>query len=508
MKTLQSAVSAHAKARPDHPALICGDSAVSYAELHRRGWMTAHALAAAGVGEGSRVAHFARDSLMYYDLLLGCAILGAVLVPADWRLSASEVDHVLRDSGTALLFHDTSTMDRMAEVESALPELREIILLDPDGFAHWQAAHTDKITVPQTGRETPVLQLYTSGTAGEPKGVVLAQRTFFALGELLAGHGLDWIDWQPGDRSLVALPGSRIGGIWWATQGLVAGVTNVILPAWSGERAAREIHEHRITTTCVVPAMLERLLDEPRADIASLRKVVYGGGSLDEGLFARASSIVDVDLVQVYGPTESGIPAVCLPPAGHRRSRLAAAGRPFPGVGLRIVDEAGADLPAGTVGEVRVSSPAGLTEYWTAPERTADTVVDGWIRTGDAGFLDEDGYLFVLGPISDMITVGGEHVYPAEVEDAIRRHPDVADAAVVGAPDPGRGERVYAFIVAHNGNPPSGPELTAFLRGSLAGFKIPTAFEVVDAVPRTPVGRILRRIARDRLWSGVARKAG
>jgi long-chain acyl-CoA synthetase len=172
------------------------------------------------------------------------------------------------------------------------------------------------------------------------------------------------------------------------------------------------------------------------------------------------------------------------------------------------VDGAGVEVPAGVVGEVRVSSPAGMVEYWNAPEKTADTLVDGWISTGDAGFLDEDGYLSVLGPISDMITVGGEHVYPAEVEDAIRRHPDVADAAVVGAPDPARGERVYAFIVARNGNPPSGPELTAFLRGSLAGFKIPTAFEVVDAVPRTPVGRILRRIARDRLWSEVVRKAG
>lgn len=503
MKTLQSAVSAHAKARPDHPALICDGTAVSYADLHRRGWMTAHALAAAGVGEGSRVAHFARDSLMYYDLLLGCAILGAVLVPVDWRLDASEVDHVLRDSGAALLFHDTSTMDRVAEVESALPELREIIVLDPDGFAHWQAAHTDKITVPQTGRDTPVVQVYTSGTTGAPKGVVLAQRTFFALGELLAEHGSDWIDWQPGDRSLIALPGSRPGGIWWATQGLVAGVTNVILSAFTGARAVREIREHKITTTCVLPSTLERLLDEPGADLGSLRKIVYGGDSLTEDLFDRLSSTVDAELVQVYGPTESGIPAVCLPPVEHLLARLAAAGRPFPGVGLRIVDGSGVEVPVGTAGEVLLRTPGGMVEYWNAPELTANTLVDGWIRTGDAGFLDEDGYLFLLGPAVDTITVGGEQVYPVEVEDAIRRHPGVADAAVVGTPD----QQVYAFVVPRNGNPLNGPELAAFLRGSLSGVQTPTAFKFIEAVPRTSGGRILRRVLRDRPWP-TARKAG
>lgn len=269
---LQSGVSAHTSSRPDHPAVICGDSVLTYAELHRRGWMTAHALDASGLGPGSRVTYFARDSLTYYELLLGCAILGAVLVPIDPRLSASEVDHVLRDSGAELLSYDSSTVDILAELVD-LPSLRETVPVAEAAFGAWRERSTAKISVPKNTWDTPVLQLYADG-----KGVVLAQRSFFAIAGLLGEHGLDWIGWWPDDRSLVVQRGFDIGGIWWAIQGLAAGVTNVIMPEFDGEHAVRLIREHHITITCLVPDVLRRLLDASgAADLRALRKIVYGG---------------------------------------------------------------------------------------------------------------------------------------------------------------------------------------------------------------------------------------
>ncbi|WP_326559983.1 long-chain-fatty-acid--CoA ligase [Micromonospora sp. NBC_01796] len=512
-QTLQDSVGRHAADRPDHPAVVAGPTVIGYGELHRRGGRTATALAGAGIGPGSRVAHFGRDSELYYELLLGCARLGAVLVPIDWRLTGPEVDHVLRDSGSELVFVEPRLTGVVAGIAAGLPRLRATVPLAETEYARWR--DTDH-PAPDPGavaadRDTPVLQVYTSGTTGAPKGVVLAQRTFFAITGLLAEHGLDWIDWRVDDRSLVALPGFHIGGIWWLTQGLNAGITNVVLPVFDSERAVELIRELGITTTCLVPAMLRLVVDEPGvtpADFGSVRKVVYGGSPISEALLRRCLDMFNCEMVQIYGLTETGNTAVCLPPAEHRLdgTRLAAAGRPYPGVGLRVVDGDGADLPTGAIGQVLLRTPARMVEYWNQPEKTAATLVDGWIHTGDAGYLDDEGYLFIRDRINDTIIVGGENVYPAEVENAISGHPAVVEAAVVGAPDPTWGERICAFVVLRAGQGLTAPELTAFLRERLAQFKIPTSVEFVDTVPRTPSGKILRRALRDRLWAGRQRK--
>ncbi|MDX3229166.1 long-chain-fatty-acid--CoA ligase [Streptomyces sp. ME19-01-6] len=510
--TLQDSVARHAAERPHHPALVCGSVQVTYQELDRRSDRTAQALAAFGVRRGSRIAHFAPDSERFHEIVLACAKTGAVLVPIDWRLTAAEVTHILRDSGTELLFFGPALAPLVQEALPALPRLQHTVPLDTAGFEAWaddRPADTG-FAIPADA-DTEVVQIYTSGTTGAPKGVVLAQRSFFAVAGMLAEHGLEWIDWRADDRSLVCVPGFHIGGLWWATQGLNAGITNVLLPAFDSLRAVDLIREAGITTACMVPAMMRMMLDEPhvgRPDFATLRKVVYGGSPISDTLLRRGLDIFDCDLAQIYGLTETGNTAVCLPPSEHRPGspRLAAAGLPYPGVRMRIVDSQGDDVPTGEIGQVWLHTPARMAGYWNLPDATARTLVDGWIVTGDAGYRDEDGYLYIRDRISDTIIVGGENVYPAEVENALCRHSAIAEAAVVGAPSSAAGEEVRAYIVLRQGHDVQAQELTRFLSGQLARFKIPGKYHVIDVVPRNPSGKILRRKLREQLWADSDRK--
>ncbi|MFI1330729.1 long-chain-fatty-acid--CoA ligase [Streptomyces sp. NPDC020845] len=517
--TLQDSLARHAAERPDHPALVCGSVQVTYQELDRRSDRTAQALTASGVRRGSRVAHFAADSERFHEIVLACAKTGAVLVPIDWRLTTAEVTHILRDSGTELLFFGPALAPLVQEAVPALPKLQHTVPLDAAGFETWaddRPADTG-FTAPaeadaDTDTDTEVVQIYTSGTTGAPKGVVLAQRSFFAVAGMLAEHGLEWIDWRADDRSLVCVPGFHIGGLWWAMQGLNAGVTNVLLPAFDSLRAVDLIREAGITTACMVPAMMRMILDEPnvgKPDFASLRKVVYGGSPISDTLLRRGLDVFDCELAQIYGLTETGNTAVCLPPSEHRPGspRLAAAGLPYPGVRMRIVDSRGDDVPTGEIGQVWLHTPARMAGYWNLPDATARTLVDGWIVTGDAGYRDEDGYLYIRDRITDTIIVGGENVYPAEVENALCRHSAIAEAAVVGAPNPASGEEVRAYIVLRQGHDvPAAQELTRFLSGQLARFKIPARYQVIDVVPRNPSGKILRRKLREQLWADNDRK--
>ena len=516
LQDLAATAGFHARRRPDTVAVHCADRSLTYAQLHRHSNRAAHALVSAGLGRASRVAYLGRDCEQFYELLFGCAKSGAVLVPVNWRLTTAEVSHILRDSGTEVLFVERDLKGRAEAVRAELPALRLVVDLDQPGtdgggLHAWSSGQPDTDLEPASGPDDPVVQLYTSGTTGLPKGVVLAHRSFYAVRDALAGAGLQWIDWRPGDVNLLCIPGFHVGGLWWAVQAFNAGVTNVAMPSFTSRAAVELIRRHWVTTTCLVPAMLQMLLAEPavtRADFQTLRKVVYGGSPISETLLARALTVIGCEFAQIYGLTETGNTAVCLPPEDHTPGspRLAAAGRPYPGVQLDVIDPAGVSLPAGEIGEIRIRTPARMLGYWRLPAATAATLVDGWIHTGDAGFLDADGYLFIRDRIKDVIIVAGENVYPAEVENALSRHPAVAEAAVVGIPDERWGEGVHAFVVLRDGTRATARELMLALRGSIADFKLPTSYEFLDRLPRNPSGKILRRQLRDRFWQHTARK--
>jgi acyl-CoA synthetase (AMP-forming)/AMP-acid ligase II len=517
--TLHAAAARHAAARPGLTAVIHEDRRTTFGELHQESNRTAHALLRAGLTRGDRVAYFGKDSALYFEITLACAKSGTVLVPVNWRLSAVEVDHILRDSGARLAFVEPEFLPVARRVAAALPGLNTIVTLDGEepggpgvagreaagdgGFAAWRAGAAVADLEPGTGTDDPVLQVYTSGTTGLPKGVVLAHRSFYSFIEAMEREGADWFDWLPDDVSLVSFPGSYVAGMAWFMHSFIAGIPNVVMRMFVAEEAVRLVERYGVTITFAAPAMLHLMLAESRSRASvfrSLRKVAYGAAPMPEALLDECVKVMDCQFAQVYASTESGSVATMLPPADHHSGSpvLRSAGRACPGSELRIIDREGRPLPAGEIGQVCVRTGARMIGYWGMPEETERTLVDGWLLMGDAGYLDERGYLFLRDRINDTIIMAGQNIYPAEVEGALDQHPAVAESSVIGVPDPQWGESVRACVVLAPGAEATPRELMLHLRGRIADYKIPAGYVFVAELPRNPSGKVLRRILRER----------
>lgn len=512
LRTLDAIPGHHARHRPDHTAIIAQGTEVSYRELHLESNRSAHALIDAGLGRGARVAYLGKESPHYYEIAFACAKVGAVLVPVNWRLTSTEIDYILQDSDTELLFVEREFLDTVATLEKELLKLRTVVPLDSAdrrgaGFLAWKAGRPDSDLQFTADPEDAVAQVYTSGTTGAPKGAVIPHRSFFALGVSLRRAGLDWVDWSPDDRSLISLSGLHLAGLNWSMQGFCAGATMVVMRAFVGQEAVRLIRDLGITTTFVAPAMLQMMLAEPMATtetFSSLRKVVYGASPISESLLAQCLDVVRADFVQAYSATEAGNAVALLPASAHTPGspRLKAAGLPCPDVRMKVVGGDGCELPAGEIGEVWVHTPAAMLGYWKNDEATSTTLVDGWLRMGDAGYFDGDGYFFLCDRVKDTVIVAGANVYPAEVEEALGRHPAVAEAAVIGVPDETWGEALHACVVLLPGEQVKPRQLMLSLKGAIADYKIPMRYEFVESLPRNPTGKILRRQLRERFWQG------
>jgi acyl-CoA synthetase (AMP-forming)/AMP-acid ligase II len=497
-------------------ALVIDEQSLTYDGLERAANRVAHALLRDGIAPGDRVAVLARESLASLTVLFGVAKAGAVCVSINWRLSPEEIAFILEDARPRRVFFDPDFGPGLARASERVEAPLPAVSLSPrdgqvDDLARWCEGVPDDAPALACHPDDVVMQMYTSGTTGHPKGVQLPHRSFFALAQEMESRGDAWIGWTDADVSLLFVPTFHIGGLWWLVRGLSLGSTNIVLKGFEPARILEAIPRYRVTRTCMVPAMMQVLLAEPgceQTDFSSLRTIVYGGAPIAPPLLERGMKVFGCEFCQIYGMTETGNMAVSLRPSDHLAAgaaRLLAAGRPLPGVEVRVLTREGREAAPGEIGEVAIRSPAQMVGYWNRPQETRRTMADGWVRTGDGGYLDGDGFLYVCDRMKDMIICAGENIYPAEIENVLRRHDAVADAAVIGVPDDLWGEAVMAFVVARTGTTVEAREIVRHARRHMADFKVPKTVKVVEQLPRNASGKVLKAKLREPFWAGRVR---
>ncbi len=498
-------------------AISFGDEKISYSELAKRSGQLANALLGFGVQPGDRVAILDKNSHRYFELLFACALIRATPVGINWRLAPPEVAYALNDSRAPVLFCGDPFKGLIDSIRGGLEYVKTTIAIDfehPE-WLHYETlrdAESDDSPDCRTEPDDTLIQLYTSGTTGYPKGAEITHRNVLGTFDILRFRdGFGWYDWQQREVNLVCTPMFHISGISMTLLGLCAGTNNLLHVDVSIPAILETIEQDRVNIAGFVPAIILLLMQAPEAaktDLSSVRQVIYGASPIPEDLLKQAMAKFDCDFVQVYGMTETFGSTSHLSPSDHRKGGdlLRSCGRPNRDVDVEIHDAEGRALPQGEIGEIVTRGIGIMKGYWNAPEKTAETIRNGWLHTGDVGFFDADGYLYVHDRIKDMIVSGGENVYPAEVENALFSHPDIADVAIVSIPDEKWGETVHAVVVMAGGKEPMELlELQNYAREHLAGYKVPRSMEIAEMLPRNPSGKILRRELREKYWKGRSR---
>jgi acyl-CoA synthetase (AMP-forming)/AMP-acid ligase II len=480
--------------RAERVALRQGPTSVTFGELDERAGRYASALAAAGVEPGDRVLVALPNSVQLFEMLVGGARVGAVTVPINTRLSDRELRLVTEDASPSVVVGDAALLDRLPRLGTE----RHRVALGA-GYEAWLSAAGPIGDRPGTPDDV-VLQIYTSGTSGRPKGVLLTDGNLAAkVTGVVDRWGLD-----EESTSLLATPLFHVGALSWGLVGLASGATTILADDARPATIARHLTDDRVTHAFLVPAMLAALARElgGTSVFPDLRTVVYGGSPISEAERLAATRVLGPVLRQVYGMTETTGGFTELEPDPSRPGgdpRSASAGRAYPWADVEIHDPATeARLGEDEVGEVWTRSGQNCAGYHGLPLATEELLHDGWLRTGDLGRLDDEGYLFVTGRLTDMIITGGENVYPAEVERVLRLDPEVADVVVLGEPDATWGETVVAVVVLDAASRRTPESIIDATRGELAGYKRPRRVHIVDRLPRNEAGKVataqLRRL--------------
>ncbi|MDB5654185.1 MAG: long-chain fatty acid--CoA ligase [Tardiphaga sp.] len=500
---------------PEGTASIDGERRRSWREVGDRVARLAGALQRLGIGPGDRIAVLMLNSDRYLELYLGISWAGAVVVPTNTRWSAVEIADSLIDCRASALVVDSAFAAMGVDLAKAMP----LTLIHADDVAGPAEAHdyeqmlrdNEPVADAMRSRDDLAGVFYTGGTTGRSKGVMLSHGNIVANSLHMLAEGLV----PQGTVYLNAAPMFHVANGGAMFTSLLSGGTNVIVRMFNPELVMATIAREKVTATLIVPTMIQMLVDHPAfpdADLSSLKQMMYGASPINEALLKRAmAGLPGAQFHQLYGMTELSPLATHLPwdqhfgEAATAKGRQRACGRAAIGCEARIVDVDHKPVAHGVVGEVAVRGDNVMMGYWERPEETAKTVVDGWMHTGDGGYMDDEGYIYLVDRMKDMIISGGENVYSIEVENAVAQHPAVAQCAVIGIPDPQWGETVHAFVIAKPGHAVNAAEIIAFCRDRIAGYKCPRSVEVrSEPLPLSGAGKVLKRELRRPFWDNAA----
>ena len=476
----------------------------TYPELNERCNRVANGLTDAGLSPGDRVATLLMNGPEFVETFFGAAKVGGVIVALNWRLVADELSFILTDCGASTLVFDTAFTEVVEELHSRGADGTQVTTwihvgeaADRPGFAVGYEDVLGRASADEpeilASDDDLLFIMYTSGTTGLPKGVMHTHST--ALWSVITGNST--ADTRYGDRYLICLPLFHVGALNPMLSVFQKGGTAVIMSEFDPTRIWEVFGEERVTVTLAVPAMLNFMLltyDKDAHDTSTLRWVMSGAAPVPESLIETYAGM-GIEIHQVYGLTESCGPA-CLISPDDALTHAGSTGKAFFHTDVRVVDEDGNECGVDEPGEVLVRGPHIMTGYWNRPEATAETIVDGWLKTGDVAVMDADGFVYIQDRVKDMIISGGENVYPAEIENVLMAMEGIAEAAVIGIPSEKWGESPLAIVVRADESV-TAEDVIAHCDGKLARFKMPKAVEFTDVIPRNPTGKILKRVLRD-----------
>jgi len=501
-------LAAHAAARPERLAVVCGERRLSYAALDALVNRTAHALAACGLRAGGRVALCMGNAPEFLAVTHAAGKLGAAAVPISWRWRRDEIAHVLRDAEPSVLIVDQELQEEAFAARAAVGGPAATLVRGGSFEAAIDAAPATPPPM-QVAEGGFNVVIYTSGTTGRPKGVMHPSIADPKIGFETQKRMVATWGWTADDVHLVAGPLYHTMPNAYAGQHLFVGGTVVVMPRFDGAECLALIERERVTTAAMVPAHFIRILEAvgagARHDLASIRKILHAAAPCPPDVKRRMIDLLPPGtLWEIYGATEG--PGTIIGPE-EWLTKPGSVGKAWPGITVSILDDDGNELPAGEVGTIYLSSyGAGGFRYHNDADKTAAAYRGQRFTVGDMGRLDADGYLFIADRKHDMVITGGVNVYPAEIEAVVIEHPDVVDVAVFGVPDDRFGEALYAVVETRPGSGLEGEAIRAWCRERIADYKVPRQVELVRQLPRDPVGKVLKRLLREPHWAGRARR--
>jgi long-chain acyl-CoA synthetase len=492
--------------RANHPALIFKDRRQTWGEFHARVTRLAGGLKSLGIGPDDRVAAIMDNNDRYSETLIATPWIGGVIVGLNFRWNINELRDAIREAAPKILLLDDGNLAVGRTLGNELG-IRMVWAGEgpcPNDLVDYEtliATSEPAEDVGRTGQDLFTIN-YTGGTTGRSKGVMLSHANSVSCALSSLADGL----FGENATYMTAMPMFHTGGIWPFVSCMASGATTVLMPGFDALQILQAIQKERVTESLLVPTMIQRLIEHPSFadyDLSSFTQILYGASPITEALLNRAlEALPQTKFIQCYGMTELSPLAACLRHEnllGENRAkgRHKAAGRSIPGVEIEIVDEDDNPVPRRTVGQILMRGPNLMMGYWNWPEETAKALKNGWMHTGDGGFMDEDGFVYVVDRVKDMIISGGENIYSVEVENAIALHPAVQSCAVIGIPHEEWIETVHAIVVPHAGQNPTAKEIIAHCRERIAHYKCPRSVDVrLEPLPLSAAGKVLKRELR------------